>query len=103
MTFIAYYIILAFKQREACNFDSAKKDGTKVSVNVSSTFNVLFILGFALHVINFTIGTIVEVYVRFIYLSAPRKVEESQYTILYLVGYVTDLVYRFGFLAFSVA
>ena len=101
--FIAYYIILAFKVRESCSFDSVKLDGTKVSVNVSSTFNALFVLGFVLHIINFTIGTFVEPCVRIISLAASRKSAESEYSNLYLVGFITDLVYRFGFIAFTVA
>ena len=72
VVFVAYYVLLAFKQREACTFDSAKKDGAKVSENVSTTFNVSFILGFSLHIINFTIGTFVEPCVRLVSLTAPR-------------------------------
>ena len=81
----------------------AKKDGTKVSENVTTTFSVSFIFGFALHTINFTIGTFVEPCVRLVSLEAPRKLDEPRYSNLFMIGFITDFVFRFGFMAFSIA
>ena len=103
VVFVAYYILLAFKQRDSCTYESAKKDGTKVSENVTTTFSVSFIFGFALHTINFTIGTFVEPCVRLVSLEAPRKPDEPRYSNLFMIGFITDFVFRFGFIAFSIA
>lgn len=103
VVFVAYYVMLAFKQREACTFNNVKKDGTAVTENVSTTFSVSFVFGFILHAINLTIGTFVEPCVRLTSLAAPKDPEEPRFSNLYLVGFTSDMVFRLGFLTFSVA
>ena len=77
-----------------------------MSNNVTTTFSVSFVLGFILHTINFTFGTFVEPCVRLISLSGGsnrRDPDEPRYSNLFVIGFLTDFVYRFGFLVFSVA
>ena len=109
VVFIAYYIIMAFKQREPCMADasSAKKDGgDNKQDNISTVFAVSFIAGFILHTINFTVSTFLEPCVRLVTLlplaQKDQAAEESKYSMTYLIGYSSDLLFRFGFIAFSV-
>lgn len=103
VVFVAYYTVMAFKQRDACSHTVKKEDGSNVDENVSSTFAVSFIVGFAMHSINFTIGTFIEPCLRLVSLSKPSKDSQPQYSTVFVIGVVCDLVFRFGFLTFSVA
>ena len=64
IVFAAYYIAFAFKQRDACSHTITKEGGIQETINVSSTFNVSFVAGFVLHLINFTVCTFIEPCVR---------------------------------------
>ena len=72
VVFVAYYTFLAFKQRESCTHEVTKKDDSKVNENISSTFAAAFIIGFAMHSVNFTIGTFIEPCIRLVSLSKPK-------------------------------
>ena len=63
IVFMAYYVYLAFKPREQCSYDSVSK-GKPQTENVGSIITAVFVVGFILHTINFTIHTFVEPCVR---------------------------------------
>ena len=73
--FVAYYVMLAFKQREACEVDTVKKGSTEKE-NISSAITVTFIAGFVFHAINFTIGTFIEPCVRLTLIADPKDKEK---------------------------
>ena len=101
--FVAYYVVMAFKTRESCTF-TVSKDGKSLNENISSTFSVSFITGFFLHSINFTVSTFIEPCVRLTSLSKKSQIENDyKYSNMFIVGYVSDLSFRFGFMCLSVA
>ena len=101
---MAYYVVMAFKQREQCVFDGVKADGSKISEDVSTSITATFIAGFFLHIINFTICTFIEPCIRLVALTNRKKDSgESQYGTVFLVGYFSDIAFRLGFLIFSVS
>ena len=97
---VAYYILMAFKQRDVC-LAVSPSDPTQTE-NMSRAVTASFIAGFVLHLINFTVGTFVEPCVRLISLSSPRKAEEPSHSNWFMIGYSADAIFRLSFVVFSI-
>ena len=104
VVFIAYYVYLAFKQRQSCiNSSAAKPDGTPTGEDLKSTFTTAFVIGFILFVINFTVCTFIEPVVRLVAFERDRLEENApKYSTLFLIGFSLDIIFRCGFIVFSV-
>jgi len=91
---------MVFKQRESC---INKQDGTSKGNDVKSYFTAAFILGFILHLINFTLHTFVEPVLRLTALKRdPSDKDAPRYSTLLLIGFGFDIVFRGFFIAFSI-
>lgn len=104
VVFIAYYVFLTFKQRQSClNLATTKQDGTPAEEDVKSTFTTAFVIGFILHVINFTVCTFIEPVVRIVAFERdPSDNSGPKYSTLFLIGFSLDFLFRCGFIVFSV-
>ena len=105
VVFVAYYVLMAFKQREAYEVETLKKGADKnvQKENVSSALTVAFMTGFVLHSINFTIGTFVEPCVRLTTLQSDREVNQPKtYSNITMIAFGTDVSFRLAFIIFSI-
>ena len=112
MVFVAYYVLMAFKQREPCEVDTLKKstENSVVKENAASSLTVAFMAGFILHSINFTIGTFFEPCVRLTNMQSAGEKQEAnannsggfKYSTWFMVGYGADISFRAAFMLFSI-
>ena len=99
--FIAYYLKFVFKSRLPCIHEFTKADGTQVKQNVSATFNLAFVVGLLLHLVNFTVCTFLEPATRMLQFLHPPQEGGSKHSKMFVVGYLIDLVFRVSFILFS--
>jgi len=70
---------------------------------VKSSFTTIFIVGFILHVINFTVATFIEPVVRLVAFARDPAIRDApRYSSLFLIGYGIDILFRCGFIVFSI-
>ena len=84
--------------RIPCHVDNEKKN-----MNVADLFTAMFIIGFALHAINFTIATFIEPTLRLQYVEVTYEagLTEKQ-RILFRWSFYLEHVFRVIFLVFSI-
>jgi len=105
VVFVAYYVLMAFKQREPYEVETLKKGADKnvQKENISSALTVAFMTGFVLHSINFTIGTFVEPCVRLTTLQSDREADKPKsYSNFTMIAFGTDVSFRLAFIIFSI-